>query len=110
MKRLFLVFFVSCFLLAQSSPCFSQNNNPQPPFSNLHSRPNVHPYVSLGPFNDAMDYQQMFYLTEKNDATRGEITNERVKRQAREEKRSVQQGCHAGIRPTGHKTYFMNLP
>lgn len=104
--------FLFIFFVFYSSFCFAQNNNPQPPFSNLYRRPNIHPYTFINPNNNAMDYQQMFYLQDKTENLT--ITNEnlyqnRTKKQYNRNHTPPIQN-NQNIRPTGHKSYFMTLP
>lgn len=104
MKKIFFCLFHCCF----SCICFAQNNNPQPPFANIYRRPNVHPYTFISPDSNAMDYQQMFYLQNKTEIISSE--NQKNKVQNNNFKTYNFQKTYNTIRPTGHKTYFMNLP
>ena len=55
-----------------------------------------------------MDYQQMFYLQNKTEIISSE--NQKNKVQNNNFKTYNFQKTYNTIRPTGHKTYFMNLP
>jgi hypothetical protein len=80
----------------------------QPPFSNFYRRPNIHPYTFININSNAMDYQQMFYLRDKYEDinVKNNSYNKNKKQQI-----YVNPNIHTNtIRPTGHKTYFMNLP
>jgi hypothetical protein len=98
-KLMFLYLFLSF------SFCFAQNNNPSPPFADIYRKPNVHPYTYLGPFSNALDYQQMFYLEDKYNSMNKDVHKNQVNR-----KYAPHINNSPGIRPTGHKSYFMNIP
>jgi hypothetical protein len=109
MKKIFFCSFFYFFCCV----CFAQNNNPQPPFSNLYRRPSVHPYTFISPDNNAMDYQQMFYLQNKSENILNQnfINNKQNYQNHYQNYNIITYGITTyGIRPTGHKTYFMNLP
>lgn len=82
--------------------CFAQNNNPAPPFSEIYRKPNIHPYTFIGPSNNALDYQQMFYLEDKFNLYK-DVRKNRLKNEYKPFNNNS-----SGIRPTGHKSYFMN--
>lgn len=93
-----------------SSVCLAQNNNPQPPFSNVYRRPNIHPYTFINPDNNAMDYQQMFYLQNKTENLINDNNSKPLNRQYNRYYIPPSPNLNLNIRPTGHKSYFMTLP
>lgn len=89
-------------VLLLAAPC----NAAGPPFSGITPKPPIHPYTYFGPQSNPLDLQQMNYLREKYEF-------QQQQQQQQQNKRAyipyIPQNPH-GIRPTGHKTYFMNLP
>lgn len=76
----------------------------EPPFSGVVPKPPIHPYTYFGPQSTPMDLQQMRYLRDKYGT--------RMEKQGRETRGYIPYEPPAGhgIRPTGHRTYFMNIP
>lgn len=75
-----------------------------PPFTGVMPKPPIHPYTYFGPQSTPMDLQQMTYLREKY-----EFQQQQQQQNRRAYIPYVPQNPN-GIRPTGHKTYFMNMP
>lgn len=76
----------------------------EPPFSNVVPKPPIHPYTYFGPQSTPMDLQQMRYLRDKYEW--------KTERQGGSGRRYMPYEPHPGpsIRPTGHRTHFMNIP
>lgn len=75
-----------------------------PPFTGVMPKPPIHPYTYFGPQSTPMDLQQMRYLRDKYQDTR-------VKQQQNPRGYIPYEPWPGpGIRPTGHRTYFMNMP
>jgi hypothetical protein len=91
---------IVCTILISSPLCAAE-----PPFSNLTEKPSIHPYTFINPGSNPLDYQQMKYLRDKYE-------NQQKPKHYQPSQKNVPytQEKHQGIRPTGHKTYFMNLP
>ena len=81
--------------------CLAQS---PPPFSNVEPRPPIHPYTYFGPESTPMDLQQIRYLRDKYEWKK--------EKQGRSDRRYMPYDPPPGpgIRPTGHRTYFMNIP
>lgn len=89
-------------VLAISAPLSCLAN--EPPFSSVVPKPPIHPYTYFGPQSTPMDLQQIRYLRDKYST--------KMERQGRETRGYIpyEPPKAQGIRPTGHKTYFMNIP
>jgi len=76
----------------------------EPPFSGVVPKPPIHPYTYFGPQSTPMDLQQMRYIRDKYEW--------KMERQSESGRRYVpyEPPPGPGIRPTGHRTYFMNIP
>lgn len=102
MKKLFIflvIFLINCNVKAQEVKNL--------PFSDLHRRPNIHPYTFIGPQSNAMDYQQMFYLEDKYKYSSKQNSSANKQNNLRYIPPTP---IYQGIRPTGHRSYFMTLP
>lgn len=83
--------------------CLAQS----PPFSGTAPRPPIHPYTYFGPQSTPMDLQQMRYLRDKYQE--GSKPQWHQKHPGRGYI-PYEPPPGPGIRPTGHRTYFMNIP
>lgn len=74
------------------------------PFAGVTPRPPIHPYTYFGPQSTPMDLQQMRYLRDKYET--------KIEGQGRGARGYIpyEPPPSPGIRPTGHRTYFMNIP
>lgn len=84
----------------------NQSHAGEPPFSSARGRPSMSPYLFLDP-NFNLPYQTVVRpMLQQHHATGGQVAGPCPRSRIAEAPAQNPQG----IRPTGHRTYFMLLP